>query len=154
MPVREIVIDEAAWSSASRVRRDEWRALISDLLRDDPPWPALPPCCVTMTFDEALVIVSFDVGGISPARLPRDTIADLVNEYLAVIKRLEEDGSSVMRMEALDMAKKVVHDEGARRIGSVLPEIGANHETRRRFFSLVVSLLVDTTGRRAAHRHL
>ena len=56
-------------------------------------------------------------------------------------------------MHTLDMAKKVVHDAGAKTLAHALPKLARNHEGYRRLFTLVLSLLVDvTTLAGAGHR--
>ena len=85
--------------------------------------------------------------------IPRNRIDDELTEYLAVIDRLEDENLTLARAEALDMAKRVVHDAAAKKLGELVPDLGPGLEEKRRFFSLAVSLFVDTTGKKAAHRH-
>ncbi len=153
MPIGSIRIDERLWEAAVDVRRREWRTLIADVLGGDLPFPQREDASVTLHLDDHRLRLSFEPSA-AALELARSEIAALIDEYRGVIDRLGDEGITVARMEALDMAKKVVHDEGARKIGALLPDLSPHHETRRRFFSLVVSLAVDTTGRRWAHRHL
>jgi uncharacterized protein (UPF0262 family) len=48
-------------------------------------------------------------------------------------------------MEALDMAKKVIHDRAGRVLKRELREVGVDLDTARRLFSLLLGLKVDTT---------
>lgn len=152
MPIGSIRIDERLWSSAVDVRRREWQTLIADVLVGEKPFPEHTSETLHVHIDDERLRLSFDPPA-SEVVLPRAEFAALIDEYRGVIDRLGDEGISISRMEALDMAKKVVHDEGARKLGALMPELSPHHETRRRFFSLVVALAVDTTGRKWAHRH-
>jgi len=58
---------------------------------------------------------------------------------------------------AFDMAKKVVHDAGAKTLARALPELARDHETYRRLFSLLLAVVVDVTklpGAIAHRRHV
>jgi uncharacterized protein (UPF0262 family) len=152
MPIGSIRIEERLWTSAADVRRREWRTLITDVLGGEKPFPEHGSETLFLHLDEERLRLSFDPPA-DEVVLARAEFAGLIDEYRGVIDRLGDEGISIARMEALDMAKKVVHDEGARKLGALVPELSPHHETRRRFFSLVVALAVDTTGRKWAHRH-
>ena len=82
-----------------------------------------------------------------------------MDEYLAIIKRmhLEDQNDRSARMHALDMAKKVVHDAGAKTLENALPRMAQDHETYRRLFTLMLALLVDVTklpGTQPHRRHV
>lgn len=155
MPAFAIRIEERLWDEAGDVRRREWRALIADLAEADALFAGREATLLVIDLDDQHLRLHFH-GEVEVTRLdlPRHELAHVIDEYRGVIDRLGDDGNSVARMEALDMAKKVVHDDGARRLGALVPDLSPEHETRRRFFSLVVSLAVDTTNRPWAHRHL
>jgi uncharacterized protein (UPF0262 family) len=147
-------IDEPLWSGASAVRRAEWTTLITDLLRAESPWPTRAGATVIIGCDDELIVFRFTQDDAEDVTsVPRGDLRALFDEYLGVIDRLGEDDLHPMRMEALDMAKRVVHDGGARRLGELLPDLAESLDARRRLFSLVVSLVVDTTRRPWAHRH-
>ncbi len=156
MPVHAIRIEERLWSSASPLRRQDWRALTTDIVSGDPPWPSREPCTLIAGCDDTHLHFVFTGSARSSdaLALARADVAPLVSEYTGVIKKLTEGDLHPMHIEALDMAKRVVHDAGGRRLGALLPDLSPSFETRRRFFSLVVSLTVDTTrfGAVPAHR--
>ena len=155
MTLRAIRVDEPNWEAASPTRRAEWRALIADLLRTDPPWPDRAGSVLVVAADDDALHLRFENGEVTEATVvPRAELRAVLDEYLGVIDRLAEEDLHPMRMEALDMAKRVVHDGGARRLGELLPDLSPSLEARRRLFSLVVALLADTTRRVRAHRHL
>ena len=155
MSTLDVRVGERLWTAATDLRRREWRALITDLAAGGALFTARAPSGLVIDLDDHHLTLVFEVdGGDTRHQVPRAELAHVIDEYRGVIDRLGDDGNTVMRMEALDMAKKVVHDDGARRIGALLPDLSDEHETRRRFFSLVVALAVDTTKRAWAHRHL
>ena len=49
------------------------------------------------------------------------------------------------RLEALDIAKRITHDEAGEAVAGLLGELKPDHATARRFFTLLVTLLHDTT---------
>lgn len=155
MPVDIIRIDETTWGRASATRRREWRSLILDIEGKE-LWPERS--CAKMIVqlgEDALEIRLYD-GPAEPVEvtIAREPLESVLDEYLSVIDRLEEDGLTGARAEALDMAKRVVHDDAARKLAKLLPDLARTHECHRRFFSLVVSLAVDTSQKASAHRHL
>ncbi|WP_437976473.1 UPF0262 family protein [Sorangium sp. So ce295] len=157
MPVDAIRIEERLWSSASPLRRQEWRTLTTDIVSGEPPWPSREPCTLVAGCDDR--DLHFVFTGSSPSAdtlaLPRAEVAPLVGEYVGLIRKLSGGDLYPAHIEPIDMAKRVLHDTGARRMGALLPDLSPSFETRRRFFSLVVSLLVDTTqlGPLPAHHH-
>jgi uncharacterized protein (UPF0262 family) len=148
MPVHAIRIEEGLWSSASPLRKQEWRTLTSDIVAGDPLWPSREPCTLTAGCDASHLHFVFTPGS-GPAAdavaLARADVAELVTEYVGVIRKLTDGDLHPAHIEALDMAKRVVHDAGGKRLGALFPDLSPSLEARRRFFSLVVSLSVDTT---------
>lgn len=155
MAIDRIRIDEALWERAAKNRRNEWLELLGDLARAEPkPWPARNGT-VVLSCDETrfqFAFVELD-GTQATHEVPRAELSAFLTEYLGVIDRLGEDGLSMPRVEALDMAKRVVHDEAARRLGVLVPDLSDHLETRRRVFSVLVAIVVDTTAKPGAHRH-
>ncbi|NUP06070.1 MAG: hypothetical protein HOW73_08430 [Polyangiaceae bacterium] len=155
MPVEVIVVDESLWERANEARRREWRLLILDIPASE-LWPNRSCSKMVVHFDDADLEIRLHIGGEAPEiiTVPRATLQSLLDEYISVIHRLEEDGLHAARAEALDMAKRVVHDDGARKLAAAIPELGKTHDLRRKVFSFVVSLAVDTSKMAGAHRHL
>ncbi|WP_437327550.1 UPF0262 family protein [Sorangium sp. So ce381] len=157
MPVHAIRIEERLWSSASPLRRQEWRTITADIVSGEPPWPSREPCTLVAGCDDRDLHFVFTASSlpVDALALARADVAPLVGEYVGLIRKLSGDDLYPAHIEPLDMAKRVLHDAGAGRIGALLPDLSPSFETRRRFFSLVVSLLVDTTrlGPLPAHQH-
>ncbi len=158
--ITKVRIDDAVWDAAEQARRHDWRVSIADLVeagglgKDGDALLHITPA------QNAILLATFDEHG-----LPRDllevnhaALREHIEEYLAIIRRIESgetnDSSSVMH--TLDMAKKVVHDDGAKTLAEALPNLARDHEGYRRLFSLILSLVVDVTklpGAKAHRRH-
>jgi uncharacterized protein (UPF0262 family) len=148
-----IRIEEELWSKGHDLRRREWRVLIDDLSRDDSIWPAKRGQTLVLGVDDAAIRLRFvdETGAGEAFEVPRAALSRELSEYLAVMDRLADDGMNSARAEALDMAKRVVHDAAARKLGDLLPGTSSSLETRRRLFTLIVSLVADTTGKPRGH---
>ncbi len=162
MPAAIVKVHEGLWAPAPTSRKEEWRVLCSELASHTGLLPDREATEVVVACDaehvEVRVLGTRDTEfGPAPdehvMRAPRQALDPVASEYLDVIRRLDDDGISSARAEALDMAKKVVHDDAARRLAALMPELGQDHEVRRRFFSLFVALAHDTTRLGRAHRH-
>jgi hypothetical protein len=157
MPAHVIRIEERLWSSATSLRKQEWRTIINDIVSGEPLWPKRDPCTLIAGCDDNHVQFLFTGSSRADDTIvfPRADIAPIVGEYAGLIKKLAGGDLHSAQFETLDMAKRVVHDSGGRKLGVLLPDVSPSLETRRRVFSLVVSLTVDTTrlGPYPAHRH-
>ncbi len=155
--IKAIRIDDALWTSAPKLRRDDWRVSIVDLV-DDARLGDDDDHLLHVAFDaRAVTCATFDAEG-SPRKLLRVTAADMrphVEEYLAIIRKMHEDDGSDFssRLTAFDMAKKVVHDGAAKTLARTLPNLARDHETYRRLFSLIFALIVDVTKLPTARAH-
>lgn len=159
MPITEVLIADRLWQPAGSKRRQEWQTLIIDLLSGEPPFPASAATTLIIDCDDEAVTFLFEGDRDSDDEdgertFPRGEMGHLLKEYLTVIDQLGDDGLHPMRAEALDMAKRVVHDDGGRVLATLLPDLSPSIDTCRRVFSIVVSVAVDTTQRAWAHRHL
>ena len=113
------------------------------------------------TDTETVALATFDEQGAPRGvhELPQTTLRPHVDEYLTIIRHMHHEDVSdrSTRMHTLDMAKKVVHDAGAKTLARSLPTVARDHETYRRLFTLVLSLLIDVTtlpGTQAHRRHV
>ncbi len=145
-------LDDELFASAERARRAEWELLLAELAAAEQLFPDRTPADIVISCRGDCVRLRFVSGDeVDAVVIHRDDVDAELSEYMAVIGRLEDDEASAMRMEALDMAKRVIHDRGAQRLHQLAPQVSPVHETRRRLFSLLVSLFIDTTGRRMGH---
>lgn len=154
MPIVEIRIDEDLWIDASELRRQEWRTLIADLLDEGPIAPRSSAHRMIISAHEHTIVLELIADEvIERIELDDALLGPHMEEYLAIIEKMIEDDVPAPRLEALDMAKKVVHDRGGGAIAAAAPHLAAGLEPFRRLFSLVVALRGDTTTLPAAHRH-
>ncbi len=151
MAIAEIRIDESLWSSASEIRRQEWRTLIADLLDEGPLAPSSPARRMVVRSDTGKIVL--ELVGDRHIEIHEAILGAHFDEYLAIIRKMVEEDVPAPRLEALDMAKKVVHDRAGNAIAQHAGHLGERLEAFRRLFSLLVALRVDTTKLPAAHRH-
>jgi hypothetical protein len=85
--------------------------------------------------------------------VPSEALAPHLHEYTHICRRMTqlEEGGESSKLEALDMAKKLAHDDGGRTLARVLAPLSADLPTGRRLFTLLFTLHVDTTTLRAFH---
>ncbi len=72
--------------------------------------------------------------------LRSDELRDSIDEYLGIVEQMRPDSPHFnrMRLEALDVAKRIVHDESAQRVRKLLGEsVVLDLETARRLFTLL-----------------
>ncbi len=158
MGLTEVRIDETTWAAASEPRRREWLAAAAALA--DPSRAVLREEAralhVTVT-EQALALSLRDASGrkLSVVTVPHDALADHITEYVDIVRQIAKDDASggLTRLEALDMAKKVVHDRAAEKLRALCPEFGMDHPTARRLFTFLLSLRVDTTRLVGVHGH-
>lgn len=155
----ELLIDDATWSAGSTARRHEWRLAIEEILHEGrfrlPDGVHAARALVTLAPTRVLFDVRGDDGHVvCHHELPLAVLRPLVHEYVETITEMSKLGvsSNSPRLEALDIAKRITHDEAGETVVSLLRELGPDHATARRFFTLLVTLIDDTT--RLAGPHL
>lgn len=154
----DLRLDEATWNQGNDLRRAEWRVVRDELLEDGDfaaPFDGL--YLLATPTPEAVAFEALDDEGFVrfTVSLPRTLLAESIREYAAIIRRLDEnaDHRDATWVEAVDMAKKVVHDRAAGVIAKAAPELSTDLPTLRRVFTFVFALLVDTTRMRHARAH-
>jgi len=149
----DLRIDEATWSSGSADRRHEWRLAIQEVLTEgtfvaddglDGPFHGL------VKLEPGRVRFELADGGgraLGASEIPKALIEPLVQEYMQTIVEMTKlgVGSNSPRLEALDIAKRITHDEAGEVIESHLRGLRPDHPTARRIFTLLVTLFHDTT---------
>jgi uncharacterized protein (UPF0262 family) len=150
MSLRELHLNDDTWVGAAPMRRAEWRAAIDDLRHHAVLGPRFADLYALLTPEASRMRLEFldDEGEVRETiDVPLAVLEPHVKEYLAIIRRLDEGAGhrDAAWVEAVDMAKKVVHDSAARTLATTVPELSEDHETFRRFFTLFLALLVDTT---------
>jgi uncharacterized protein (UPF0262 family) len=157
----ELLIDDATWSAGTTARRHEWRLAINEILQEgrfELPPPALDGATALVTVGPTQVW--FDVrapGGVLALRheLPLAVLRPLIDEYLETIVEMSKlvTSANSPRLEALDIAKRITHDEAGETVLRLMGELKPDHSTGRRFFTLLVTLLHDTTRLVGPHFH-
>jgi uncharacterized protein (UPF0262 family) len=152
----ELLIDDATWSAGSTLRRREWRSAIDELLQEGRF--QLPDGDARAIVTLAPTQVLFEVRGLdgrvlSQQSLPLATLRPLMGEYMETIGEMSKLKLSANspRLEALDIAKRLTHDEAGETVVTLLGPLKPDHSTGRRFFTLLVTLLHDTTKLGSAH---
>lgn len=158
MPLREVIIDERTWSEANESRRREWTQAIRELttpgeavLRDDGQR-------LTITQTQQGVELALYGEGDAPlaeVSIPHDALGDLITEYVDTVRAIARADAmgGLKRLEALDMAKRVTHDDAGRFLERRCRPFGLDHPTGRRLFTLLLALKVDTTRLVGVHGH-
>jgi uncharacterized protein (UPF0262 family) len=153
----ELLIDDATWSAGSTVRRHEWRLAIDEILQEGRfvlPDGAAARALVTVAPTHVALEVRDPAGRITLRQeLPLSTLRPLMNEYMETIQEMSKLKLSANspRLEALDIAKRLTHDEAGETVVTLLGPLKPDHGTARRFFTLLVTLLFDTTRLAAPH---
>jgi uncharacterized protein (UPF0262 family) len=157
MALRDFRIDEDTWAAASPMRRAEWRTAIDDL-RDAALSPRFADRYALLTAETSAMRLDFlDDGGHvrETVTVPLAVLEPHVKEYLAIIRRLDEGAGhrEASWIEAVDMAKKVVHDSAGRALAATVPNFSDDLEAHRRLFTMLLSVIVDTTHLVHARAH-
>ena len=155
--LRDIIVDDVTWRCATRPRRAEWQTAIDELISSaafalegetqKSPERALhgqvsvEPGSIAMTLrDEA----GAEVGRLL---LERPVIGPVLREYLRILRAIE--GSSLSEtsphFEALDIARRLIHDDAAQLVQRYFSGAHPDQETARQLFSLLVLLTHDTS---------
>jgi uncharacterized protein (UPF0262 family) len=148
----ELLIDDATWSAGSTARRHEWRLAIDEILHEGQftlPEGATEGARAIVTVAPTRVLVDVvnpDGRTLSRHELPLAQLRPLMSEYMETITEMSKLGvsSNSPRLEALDIAKRITHDEAGETVVSLLGDL-IDHNTARRFFTLLVTLMHDTT---------
>jgi uncharacterized protein (UPF0262 family) len=150
MRLEEVRIDERTWNDADAARRQEYRVAFQEILADDEL--SFPPEARQLSVtvgEQAMALELTDASGcaIASAEVPRSALQGHVTEYVDIVRQLEraQRGVAAASIEALDMAKKLAHDDAARTLRRLCRPLGADHDTCRRIWTLLLTLRVDTT---------
>jgi uncharacterized protein (UPF0262 family) len=156
MPLAEVVLEPALWEQANDDRRSEWKAAAHDLATEGAFRPGAASLRVSST-EQGVSLELVDQAGarIEHVSISRDALSVHVTEYADICRKLASDELSYgsPRFEALDMAKRVAHDEAGRKLEGLCRPLGIDHATGRRLFTLLFGLRVDTTKLHGAFGH-
>lgn len=150
MGLEEVRIDDRTWEDADEARRHEYRLAIQELLSDDGlsfPEEARRLSITVGEQTSVLELLDGAGGSLGSAEVPRHALQKHVTEYVDIVRQLEraQRGGGSTSVEALDMAKKLAHDDAARTLRRLCRPLRADHDTCRRIWTLLLTLRVDTT---------
>jgi len=149
--LEQLRIDEATWASGPPERQHEWRLACNEIVEEGNfeiadgaagPFRGLVGVApgrlyIELRGGEALV---------GAHELPLARIESLIDEYIRTIVEMGKvSGRNSPRLEALDIAKRITHDEAGEEIRAAIPSLRPDLATARRFFTLFVTLFHDTT---------
>lgn len=149
----DLRLDEETWGGGSPERRHEWRLALSEIVQEgafDPVVPVEGSLAGLVVVQPRAVAVEVRATGDTPLAqelMPLDRLGRLVDEYVRTCIEMSKLGVGARspRLEALDIAKRLTHDEAGEEIVACFRTLRPDHPTGRRFFTLLVTLLHDTT---------
>lgn len=157
----ELRIDEVTWERGSEARRHEWRLCLNEIIEEGQfDWAAAPAQPRRGLVRLGATQVHFDVldrdGGLLVAQaVPLAELTPLMDEYMQICRDISKlqlgQGVHSPRLEALDIAKRLTHDEAGQLIAARLSTLRPDHATARRIFTLLVTLFHDTTRLSTGH---
>jgi uncharacterized protein (UPF0262 family) len=153
----EVFIDDVTWGCATRARRAEWQQTISELVADSRCEQLLSPGEVPasalrayVTVEATALRVAFhdergDERGL--IELSRGVIAPVFREYFSLLTAIASLGIGAYspQVEALDIARKLMHNDAADLIMRHATRIVPDHRTARHLFTLFLLVTHDTT---------
>ncbi len=145
--LKTVEIDEASLAAASRDVEHERQVAIFDLLEENVFAPAgaeRGPFDLRLSLIEGRLV--FDIQGpeyekrhvlsLSPFRMIVRDYFMICESYYAAIRQ-----STPSQIEALDMGRRGLHDEGSRLLRERLSgKVDTDHDTARRLFTLICAL--------------
>lgn len=148
----EVLIDDATWEAASAERRREWRAVLDELIAEHrfelPPGAPLRMLVTVGAGRITLDARSTEGQMVAMVEVPIEGGVDAhLREYVEICREMGMlgEGDNSPKLEALDIAKRLVHDEAADTVRVLCRAFGPDLATSRRLFTLLVTLSVDTT---------
>lgn len=153
----EVYIDDVTWGCATRARRAEWQQTMTELVADsrceqvltlgEAPAQALR---AYVTVEPTALRVAFhdergDERGL--IELSRGVIAPVFREYFSLLTAISSLGIGAYspQVEALDIARKLMHNDAADLIIRHATRIVPDHRTARHLFTLFLLVTHDTT---------
>ena len=154
MPLVDVAIDDRTLSRGSEAQHVEWDTYVRELLSHaEDAFDGEATLHVSVTEQHFVVdLVAANAEVRHTKTIPHETLAEHITEYVDIVRQIAR-AVGLNQIEALDMAKKVAHDRGARVLRRELRQLGFDHEAMRRLFTLLLSLRVDTTKLTGIHGH-
>lgn len=158
-PPLRVIIDEELRRRARPDRLPEWEHAVAELAARQGFAAELGPEVDTLVLALESEALRLELRGPEQAQSRQGRIAfqplrRLIGDYLLIIGQIQqlEEGFGSPRFDALDMAKRVYHDEAAGLVQrAVATLLAPDLETARRLFTVLLVMTHDTTvhaGRR------
>lgn len=155
--VVDVLIDDVTWGCATRARRAEWLQQIAELVEEshcevlgsssDAPVSALR-AYVTVEAT-GLRVVFHDERGDERGHieLSRGVIGPVFREYFSLLSAIATMGAGAYspQVEALDIARRLMHNDAADLVIRHATRVVPDHRTARHFFTLFLLVTHDTT---------
>jgi uncharacterized protein (UPF0262 family) len=152
----DVLIDDVTWRCATRARRHEWTLAISELVEEGVLYTQTDFGSLRgyVLVEATAITVMFanprgsEVGRLQVTRL---TIAPVFREYMKILKNIDQSQLAEVspHFEALDIARRLVHDDAAELLQRHADSVALDRSTARRLFTLLVLLTHDTTKMQA-----
>lgn len=152
--LKDVKIDDRTWNDGTEARKLEWSATIRELLSPGEAVVVEGVESVLVSLEEYAFVLRSPEAEVM-AEIRHKDLEKFIHEYIDIVRQIAKADSTggVQRLESLDMAKKVTHDKAARFLLRRTRGFGFDHTTARRFFTLLLSLRVDTTRLIGVHGH-
>jgi uncharacterized protein (UPF0262 family) len=137
-------LDEATFRIGAPVRQHEWELICDEIAREGAFEKIPAPVHAVLHYAPGQVALEIN-GARHP--LPLDVLRPNLAEYMDICQKMVKLGlgSNSPQLEALDIAKRITHDDAGETIRAALREIGPDLPTSRQIFTLLVTLFYDTT---------
>ena len=145
--LRSVAIDEASLAAQTREQEHERQVAVSDLLQANsftPEGAAAGPYDLTLSLMDGRL--AFDIAGAGYERrhlLSLTPLRGVIKDYFLVCDSYSAamQGASSQQVEALDMGRRGLHDEGSGLLRERLAgKVALDHDTARRLFTLICAL--------------
>ncbi len=153
LPIKGVLLHDTLWLRPDADRRREWEVALRELaeeagmsIREATGLEGTATLKLAMVYDAVELRAQVGEEVRVAARMALETIRAQVQEYLAIVERMGKALSegTTHRLEALDLAKAIVHDDAATKIQRVLkPGLDLDFPAARRFFTLLCILVRD-----------
>jgi uncharacterized protein (UPF0262 family) len=153
----DVLIDDVTWGCATRIRRAEWLQQITELSEEsrfdvlyqagDAPVSALR-AYITVE-PTSLRVVFHDERGDERGHieLSRGVIGPVFREYFSLLSAISTMGAGAYspQVEALDIARRLMHNDAADLVIRHATRVVPDHRTARHLFTLFLLVTHDTT---------
>jgi len=156
----DLQLDDKTWQSGTPTRQAEWRLCLDEVVSEGIFGDGASPVTTgqrglldVLPTAVELTLRNGEGELLTTHRLPVQTLRPMMTEYMAIIRQMARlpHGQNSPQLEALDIAKRITHDEAGELVQSLLPSLRPSHGTARRIFTLLVTVFHDTTLIAVAH---